>query len=133
MMKWIVFFDGECGLCSRSVRFFASADHRDRLRFAPLQGETAAARQLTAHADAEEGSMVVWREADGTSFLRSDAVLEMAHALGGFWRLLHLLRIFPRSWREALYRHVARNRIRWFGRADVCALPNEALRSRLLP
>lgn len=132
-MKWIVFFDGECGLCSRSARFFAHADHQDRLRFAPLQGETAAARQWSTYADAEEGSMVVWRESDDTMHLRSDAVLEVANALGGLWRSLHLLRILPRSWREAIYRYVARNRIRWFGRADVCALPDEALRSRLLP
>lgn len=132
-MKWIVFFDGECGLCSRSVRLFSHADHRDRLRFAPLQGETAATRQLRDHAHAEEGTMVVWRESDGTLYLRSDAVLELAHALGGFWRLLHIFRILPHTWREALYRYVARNRIRWFGRADICALPDDALRSRLLP
>jgi predicted DCC family thiol-disulfide oxidoreductase YuxK len=132
-MKWIVFFDGKCGLCSRSIRFLAHADHRNRLQFAPLQGETAAARNLTHHASLDDGSMVVLRESDGATFLRSDAALEMTRALGGIWKLCLLAKILPRSWREAFYRCIARNRIRWFGHADACALPDEQLRSKLLP
>lgn len=132
-MKWIVFFDGECGLCSRSVRFLAHADHRQRLQFAPLQGETAKQRELSRYASLTEGSMVVWREADGSTFLRSDSVLELCRALGGFWRCLLVAKFLPRSWREAAYRFIARNRIRWFGHADACALPDAQLVSRLLP
>ncbi len=77
--------------------------------------------------------MVVWRETDRALFLRSDAILELTRALGGFWSLLHLLRIVPRSWREGLYCYVARNRIRWFGNASACVPLDERLRSRLLP
>ncbi len=132
-MQWIVFFDGKCGLCVGLIRFIAHADHRHRLRFAPLQGETAATRRLSQHADPENGTMVVWRETDRALFLRSDAILELTRALGGFWSLLHLLRIVPRSWREGLYCYVARNRIRWFGNASACVPLDERLRSRLLP
>ena len=34
--------------------------------------------------------------------------------------------------REAIYRWVARNRYRWFGTKDVCGLPTEAERRRML-
>ncbi len=37
----MVLFDGGCGLCQRSVRWFLHRDRHARLLFAPLQGETA--------------------------------------------------------------------------------------------
>jgi predicted DCC family thiol-disulfide oxidoreductase YuxK len=132
-MKWIVFFDGQCGLCSRSVRMLSRADKHQRLQFAPLQGETAARLQLGEFASIENGSMVVWRESDQTTLFRSDGVLELCRALGGFWRCGLIARILPRPLREAAYRFIARNRIRWFGHADVCALPDPQLVARLLP
>lgn len=132
-MKWIVFFDGKCGLCLGIVQFLAHADDRDHLRFAPLQGKTASDKHLGAHADSLDGSMVVWREVDDTTYLRSDAVMEVARALGGFWRLILLFRILPHCWRDSLYRTVASNRTRWFGQANHCSLTDEKLRSCLLP
>ena len=39
--RHVVFYDGVCGLCDRTVRFLLRRDRRDRLRFAPLQGEVA--------------------------------------------------------------------------------------------
>jgi predicted DCC family thiol-disulfide oxidoreductase YuxK len=132
-MKWIVFFDGSCGLCSRSVRFLASMDRRERLLFASLQGETAASLQLAEHASVDQGTMVVKRESDGRIFLRSDGVLEVCRALGGIWHVAVILRAIPHVLRDALYRLIARNRIRWFGHADACSLPSPSLASRLLP
>ena len=132
-MKWIIFFDGHCGLCSRSVRFFANSDRRDQLRFAPLQGETASAQDLQKYADSDDGSVVVLRESDGQLFYRFDALLELLHALGGPWKLLLFSKILPRCVRKYLYRTVARNRMRWFGKADNCDLADPELIKRLLP
>lgn len=132
-MRWIVFFDESCSLCSRSIRFLAHADHRDHLRFAPLQGETAKQRGLSRYSSLTEGTMVVWRESDGATFLRSDSLLELFRALGGFWRSLLLLNILPYAYRESTYRLIARNRIRWFGHADDCTVVDPQLASRLLP
>jgi len=132
-MKWIVFFDGQCGLCSRSVRFLSRADRKDRLQFAPLQGETATGMKLGEFASVENGSMVVWRESDNTTLFRSDAALELCNALGGICKCGVIFRIVPRPLREACYRFIARNRIRWFGHADTCSLPDPQLLKRLLP
>lgn len=132
-MKWIVFFDGQCGLCSHSVRFLARIDRDQRLQFAPLQGETAARLELGEFSSIENGSMVVRRESDGTTLLRSDAVLEICRALGGIWKCGLLLRLLPRACREVGYRFIARNRIHWFGHADTCSLPDPRLLARLLP
>ena len=45
-VQTILFFDGVCGLCNKSVDFVLTRDQQGRIKFSPLQGETAA-RLLT--------------------------------------------------------------------------------------
>jgi predicted DCC family thiol-disulfide oxidoreductase YuxK len=59
----------------------------------------------------------------GSRFIESDAAIHVISALGGLWRISDALRIVPKSWRDFLYRMLARNRYRWFGRRSVCYLP----------
>lgn len=42
------------------------------------------------------------------------------------------LRLIPRPLRDAAYRLIARNRYRWFGKAEACALLTPEQRQRLL-
>jgi predicted DCC family thiol-disulfide oxidoreductase YuxK len=71
--------------------------------------------------------------ADGRIYSRSDAVLRICRALGGQFRLLAAIgRFIPRLFRDGAYDFIAARRHRWFGKGDACAMPSEALRSRLL-
>ena len=63
---------------------------------------------------------------------RSDAVLAVCRELGGVWRVLGWARIIPRCWRDAVYRWVARNRYRLFGRRKTCWFPSPQDRGRIL-
>jgi len=67
-------------------------------------------------------------------FANSEAVLVALKGMGGIWTLLGKLgTMIPETWRDRLYRYIARNRYRWFGKRDnICALPSEALRERLI-
>jgi len=58
--------------------------------------------------------------------------MRVGRRLGGIWKLPSLLRVIPTSWQDRLYRFVAINRIRFFGRADLCTLPDSEVRKRLL-
>lgn len=130
-MSWVLFFDGDCGFCTASVRWVAQHDKRKQVWFAPLQGELAGQLGLGAYA-AAAGSMVVLREADQQLFTYGDAWIELARALGGPWRYLAvLLRIVPKFLRDALYRVLARNRHLLPGRNAACALPDPEWRQRL--
>ena len=131
-VRWIVFFDGDCAFCSRSVRWLVLLDWRKNLRFSPLQGELARAKGLGHLADPAGGSMVVVREPDGATFTLSDGWLEVARALGGPWRVFGIFRIVPRCIRDAAYRLFARNRYRWFGKTNACAMPDEEITRRLM-
>jgi salicylate hydroxylase len=69
---------------------------------------------------------------DGRALMYSDAVLGIAHGLGWPWRAALLLKIVPRALRDRLYRFVADNRYRWFGRRDVCWRPSPDMMDRIL-
>ena len=66
-------------------------------------------------------------------FEQSSAVLHALKRLGGAWRLIAVLYVFPCPLRDFVYRIVARNRYRWFGRRDACRLPTPEERDRFLP
>lgn len=52
--------------------------------------------------------------------------------VGGAGWLLQPLRLLPRPVQDWLYRLIARHRYRLFGRTDMCAVPDPALRARLM-
>lgn len=62
----------------------------------------------------------------------SDAVLSIYEGLGYPWRLARVLRIIPEGVRDPLYRLIAKNRYRWFGRRESCWVAPERFRSRML-
>jgi predicted DCC family thiol-disulfide oxidoreductase YuxK len=62
----------------------------------------------------------------------SDAVLAIWRGLGWPWRAAVLARIVPAALRDPLYRWVARNRYRLFGRREACWLPDPELADRFL-
>ena len=130
-----ILFDGVCNLCNGFVQFVIRHDPAGRFRFAALQseaGQALLAAQGVAPATllAEPDSVLLLSQ--GRLYSHSSAVLRIARGLGGVWRLAAVGEVLPRAWRDALYRLVARNRYRWFGRQESCMLPTPALKARFL-
>lgn len=127
----ILFFDGVCGLCNASVDFVMKRDTKDVFRYAPLQGETAAAH-LSAN-DREDLNSVVLKTSEGLS-RHSSAIVRILWKLPGIWPVLGtLLWLIPRPIRNFGYRLVAKNRYRFFGKKETCRLPTAEEIGRLLP
>lgn len=126
----IVLFDGQCALCSRSVQFVARHDPRGVVRFAAMQSNIGVRLRERVGVPPGLGSIVVIDE--GRAFLKSDAALRLAARLRFPWSLLRLLALVPKSLRDWGYDVIASNRLRWFGRDDVCRRPPPGLRERLL-
>ena len=126
----ILFYDGECGLCARTVQWCLDHDQRQRLRFAPLQGATYAALDIESK-PLDLNTVVLFDE--GRLHVTSDAVLRLLRHVGGVWGVWgNLGRIVPRFVRDASYRFIARRRHKWFGAADRCRLPTQAESARFL-
>jgi predicted DCC family thiol-disulfide oxidoreductase YuxK len=130
----ILFYDGTCAFCARSVRFLLARDRRRlTLRFAPRAG--VAGRALEArHPGLAEVSSLLWVDVDGGReqvITHSTAALHAARYLGGVWGALGTLGLLvPRPIRDAVYGVIARNRHRFRGRGEVCLVfrPEEAAR-----
>ncbi|MGC6423381.1 MAG: thiol-disulfide oxidoreductase DCC family protein [Lentimonas sp.] len=130
-MDRVLFYDGDCGICTRSVRFLLKRDVHQRLRFAPLQGTTA--QSLLPEGLRKELSTAVYRRKEGEIHLRSSAVFHALIDSGSWWRIpakvaLHI----PTRLRNACYDWVACNRERLSPRG-ACELPTHSERSQLLP
>lgn len=98
---------------------------------APLQGETAAQLLPPLPTDVEAWSMFYL---DQTGLYdQSDAALKVAERLGGLWSIVAALQVIPQPIRNVVYRTVASNRYRWFGKRATCRVPTEEERSRFLP
>lgn len=117
----IVFFDGVCGFCNRTVNWLLIRDTSQKLRFAPLQGTTAA-EMLPEQIRVRLDSLVLTMNRQ--VFLRTAAVCRILMILGGRWKLLGImLWLIPVPLRDLGYRIIARVRYRLFGKLDSCRLP----------
>jgi len=127
----VILFDGECNLCNKSVQFIIRHDIRKRFRFASLQSKMA--RTVIQNIDNKQGNLdsVILVEND-TIYTLSDAALRIACKLDGWWFLLYSFIVFPRFFRNAVYKYIAKNRYLWFGKRDACLLPTAELRERFL-
>ena len=127
-----LFYDGDCGLCHRTIRYILKCGERGGdFRFAPLDGETFQQR-LTPEARAGLPDSVVILTASGGILSRSGAVLHILQALGGGWRLLGWMgRMVPRTLADAFYDLIASLRHRLFREpADACPMLTDEQRKR---
>ena len=126
-----IFYDGECGLCHRAVRFVLAEDRARQFRFAPLASASFAALVPRSERDALPDSIVLVVDS-GERLVRSDALLRIGLGLGGTWRALAgAARLVPRPLRDAAYDGVARLRSRLFARpAEACPVVSAELRGR---
>jgi predicted DCC family thiol-disulfide oxidoreductase YuxK len=139
--RLLVIFDGHCGLCNHSIRWFLRHDHHDRLRFTPSDSPNVAALLSRHNLDSTTATptpnTILVAESLGTPterlLTRSDAVLAILRQLPQPWPVFATIcRIVPRPLRDLVYRLIARYRYRIWGRLDTCPIPTAQERSRFL-
>jgi predicted DCC family thiol-disulfide oxidoreductase YuxK len=120
----VLVFDGFCHLCSGWARFMARHPVTPPFRLVAMQSDEGR-KLLVAHCiDPEDPSTFLVIDA-GQVRRESDGAIHVVTVLGGAWRCFAIARVVPRGLRDALYRLLARNRYRWFGRRQVCYLPEK--------
>lgn len=121
----IIVFDGHCPLCCRSVRFIIRHDRKRVFRFAPISKI-----DLSVYLSKDQSSLAASRDTlilveSGKMFMESDAVLRIVRKLNFPWRLFVVFYIIPRFVRDFFYRQLAKRREKWFGRNDMCWIPDK--------
>lgn len=134
--KSVVFFDGECFMCNKSMRFLLNLDQQKCLWFAPLQGTTAKeVIERREDLDFDLKSIILIENLGSEQervYLRSTAVLKAMRRAGGIGSVAGIFLWVPTVIRDAVYNFIARNRIRWFGNTEMCSLIPADQRERLL-
>jgi predicted DCC family thiol-disulfide oxidoreductase YuxK len=131
-----VLYDGVCGLCNRLTQFLLQRDRHDRFRFASLQSDLARdllKRHCLYALDLDTVHLVVDQGRPSEKVLsRSDAIIHAMTQLGGAWSIFSLGKVLPAPFRDGLYKLVAANRYRVFGKYDVCLMPEERFKHKFL-
>ena len=128
----LMFYDGHCVACSRSVRFIADRSQRRRLAFCALNSDASRATLDRYGLSDCNGETLVVLGPKGT--LRgTDAIVEVTRYMHGPWPILgRFLALMPNSLRGPMYRFFARNRYRIAGRSDQCWFPEGELKRRFI-
>ncbi|MEM6579439.1 MAG: DCC1-like thiol-disulfide oxidoreductase family protein, partial [Pseudomonadota bacterium] len=128
---WHVVMDDRCGLCTRAARRIARADRQDRVRIVPVRSDLGEGLMRHYCLDPHDPqSWLLIRE--GKAFGGLDAATKLFPELSVRYVPLQVLSLLPRNWRDSLYRAVATRRYRWFGQADLCAIPDAQVQARLV-
>ena len=133
----VVFYDGVCGLCSRLVQFVLKRDRRDRFRYAALQG-VFAGEVLPRHGKNPGDLNTLYLlldpgEPSERILERGRAVLRILSLLGGPWKVAGgVFGILPTWFLDAVYRLVAKNRYRLFGKRESCLMPDPRHRAKFI-
>ena len=127
----ILLFDGVCNMCSGFVQFVIKIDPKGKFRFASLQSATGQELLNAAGLSTDElGTVVLIHK--GRVSTHSDVALEITRILGGGWTICYAFKVVPRFIRDGIYKWIARNRYRWFGKKDACMMPTPDIRQRFL-
>ena len=128
----ILLFDGHCNLCNAWVQFIVKRDSAGTIRFASLQ--SGAGRRMLEEYKIDENFIesLVFFEEERFS-VSSNAALRTLSYLDSWQKHLIFLAVVPPSLRDLVYRFIARNRYKWFGRREQCMIPTTELSKRFLP
>lgn len=118
----VIFFDGVCNLCDSFVSFLISLGLPPSMKVSSLQGKFS--EQVLSPQQREKLSSVLYLR-EQNLFRESTAVLYILGDLKWYFKPLMIFLLVPAFVRDSLYRFVAKNRYRWFGKKQTCRLPLE--------
>lgn len=117
--KSVIFYDGECNLCYKSIQFIIKHDPKKQFLFVSFQSD-ATAKLLLQLCDKNTVLNSIVLIDDNLIYKKSTAVLFILKKIGGIWGLFYFLKIVPKIFRDFIYDIVAMLRYKWFGKCDIC-------------
>lgn len=123
LQKKIIFYDSECILCNKTVLFILKRDKKRIFRFAPIGGDTFKLLELDNKFQHKDSVILIENE---KCISESTAVLTILASLEFPWKLASLLTIVPTFIRDGIYRYIAKNRIRFFGKGS-CNIKDQVI------
>ena len=117
--KFVVYYDGICGLCDFFVNLIVKIDSKGILKFSSLQGESGQKLLKDLNYDSDELNTVLFRANDQV-YTKSTAVFRIIKTVGGLWNVFLIFNLLPTSFTDFIYKNIAKNRYKLFGKLDQC-------------
>ncbi|WP_167605628.1 thiol-disulfide oxidoreductase DCC family protein [Maribellus sediminis] len=114
----IILFDGVCNLCNAAINFILKRDKRKQFRYISLQSDEGVKLVKSYQIPEETDSVILIL--NETVYIESEAAIEIGRLLPWPWKWSSGFRIIPKKLRDGIYRWIARNRYRWFGKRNTC-------------
>ncbi|GLQ51586.1 thiol-disulfide oxidoreductase DCC family protein [Dyella flava] len=130
----VVVYDGVCLLCSRWIRFLLKHDQAGRYLLAAMQSDSGRTL-LQSHGLDPDSPFSMLLVENGHGYTDTTAIARVLRGLPDrrwHWLSAAMLSV-PRRLRDSVYRLVARNRYRLFGRSAQCFAPTPEQRKRFMP
>ncbi|GEN66893.1 MULTISPECIES: thiol-disulfide oxidoreductase DCC family protein [Chryseobacterium] len=128
--KYIVFFDGDCGVCNFWVQWILERDKKDRFMFASLQSDFG--QQFLSERGLETkdfNTMYLWKP-EQYYLIKSRAVLKIADLLGGIYKLSAVGKLMPAFLSDKVYNMISRNRMKLAN--QKCYLPDQHQKKKFI-
>jgi predicted DCC family thiol-disulfide oxidoreductase YuxK len=120
----IILFDGVCNLCNGAVDFLIRKDRKRQFRFVALQSEGGILIRQKFNVPADCDSVIlIYNE---KIYYESEAALKISELLHFPWKMAKVFRIIPLKLRNRIYKWIARNRYKWFGKRNLCRVASPA-------
>lgn len=130
----VIIFDGHCNLCNTSVDTIIRKEKGDYFLFASNQSGPGSQILTDNGIELSGGDEVntLYLYENGRLYNRSTAALRISRKLKFPWFMFYPQLLVPRFIRDFVYKIIARNRYKWFGKKETCRLPTPEERAKFL-
>ena len=123
----IIFYDGDCGFCNRTVQWILKNETTETVYFSAIQSMFST--RFFDENDLNQPDLTTfyfWK--NGRIYSKSSAALMLVHELRWYWKWLFFGYLIPRKLRDKMYDFVARRRNSLFKKS--CYVPDKDRASR---
>jgi predicted DCC family thiol-disulfide oxidoreductase YuxK len=126
----VVLFDGVCNFCNQMVNFAIRNDRKAKLKFAPLQSIDGQRLREQFNIPARVDTVIFID--NNKVYTYASAAIRICKYLDWPVKILYALIIIPAFISQPVYKWIARNRYKWFGKKETCMIPTPEVRERFL-
>lgn len=124
----IVFYDGDCGFCNKSVQFVLKNGKTNEIHFSALQSDFS--KSFFKNQQLPEPDLSTFYFWDASMYSKSTGALKVLNYIKFPYSLLKIGWLLPQKMRDIVYDFIAKRRHKLA--AGFCVLPSEEERKRFI-